>query len=145
MKKKVLPVIACAMGILVLWMVASGFAVQTSAYITDDFSVSEDGSEMRFSVGVGSSMGYIRGYKDEGGGVKPHYLKFYSAGGGFNSSIGAKNEFVLQLSPDDTEIYVYHGDGGYELALEKTTETGEWHRKKSSEKSEKSSAHRQIR
>ena len=128
MKKKVLPVIACAMGILVLWMVASGFAVQTSAYITDDFSVSEDGSEMRFSVGV-----------------KPHYLKFYSAWGGFNSSIGAKNEFVLQLSPDDTEIYVYHGDGGYELALEKTTETGEWHRKKSSEKSEKSSAHRQIR
>ena len=75
------------MGILVLWMVASGFAVQTSAYITDDFSVSEDGSEMRFSVGVGSSMGYIRGYKDEGGGVKPHYLKFYSAWGGFNSSI----------------------------------------------------------
>ena len=125
MKKKVLPVIACAMGILVLWMVASGFAVQTSAYITDDFSVYEDGSEMRFSVGV-----------------KPHYLKFYSARGGFNSSIGAKNEFVLQLSPDDTEIYVYHGDGGYELALEKIIETGEWHRKKSYEKS---SAHRQIR
>ena len=125
MKKKVLPVIACAMGILVLWMVASGFAVQTSAYITDDFSVSEDGSEMRFSVGV-----------------KPHYLKFYSAWGGFNSSIGAKNEFVLQLSPDDTEIYVYHGDGGYEMALEKIIETGEWHRKKSYEKS---SAHRQIR
>ena len=67
---------------------------------------------------------------------------FYSAWGGFNSSLGAKNEFTLKLDAEDSEIYVYHGDGGYELALEKIIETGEWHRKKSYEKS---SAHRQIR
>ena len=60
---------------------------------------------------------------------KPHYLRFYSAWGGFNSSIGAKQEFVLELAPEDTEIYVYHGDGGYELALKKDVISGEWDRK----------------
>ena len=113
---------------IILLFIASGFAIQTSAYITDDFVVSEDGSEITFKVGVGSSMGYVRGYKDEGGGVKPHYLKFYSAWGGFNSSVGAKNEYVLKLEPEDTEIYVYHGDGGYELSLKKDVTSGEWYR-----------------
>lgn len=130
MIKKAIIVISVILGFLILWMIISGFSVETSAYITDDFSISEDGSEIKFTVGVGSSMGYIRGYKDEGGGVKPHYLKFYSAWGGFNSSICAKSEFVLQLSPEDTEIYVYHGEKGYDLALEKNEETGEWHRVK---------------
>lgn len=130
MKKRAIIVISVILGLLILWMIISGFSVQTSVYITDDFSISEDGSQIQFTVGVGSSMGYIRGYKDEGGGVEPHYLKFYSAWGGFNSAIGAKSEFVLQLSPDDTEIYVYHGDRGYDLALEKNEETGEWHRVK---------------
>ena len=69
---------------------------------------------------------YVRGFKDEGGGVKPHYLKFYSAWGGLNSSIGAKSEYVLKLDPNDTEIYVYHGDSGYSLALKKDIESGEW-------------------
>ena len=113
---------------IILLFIASGFAIQTSAYITDDFVVSEDGSEITFKVGVGSSMGYVRGYKDEGGGVKPHYLKFYSAWGGFNSSIGAKQEFVLELAPEDTEIYVYHGDGGYELTLKRDVTSGGWAR-----------------
>ncbi|MGM9615492.1 MAG: hypothetical protein ACI3W7_08190 [Oscillospiraceae bacterium] len=128
MKKNVIFTILATVCIAFLWMTASGFAVQTSAYITDDFVVSEDGREMTFQVSVGSSMGYVRGYKDEGGGVKPHYLKFYSAWGGFNSSIGAKSEYVLQLEPEDTEIYVYHGDSGYELALKKDASSGEWHR-----------------
>ncbi len=128
MKKKVSIIVLAVLSIIIFYLMASGFSIQTSAYITDDFVVSEDGSEITFKVGVGSSMGYVRGYKDEGGGVKPHYLKFYSAWGGFNSSIGAKNEFVLTLEPEDTEIYVYHGDGGYHLALQKDVTSGEWYR-----------------
>ncbi len=128
MKKKVCMIVLAVLSIIIFYLIASGFSIQTSAYITDDFVVSEDGSEIAFKVGVGSSMGYVRGYKDEGGGVKPHYLKFYSAWGGFNSSIGAKNEFVLTLEPEDTEIYVYHGDGGYRLALQKDVTSGEWYR-----------------
>lgn len=128
MKRKAGVIILVVLCILVFMIIASGFSVQTSAYITDDFVVSEDGSEITFKVGVASSMGYVRGYKDEGGGVKPHYLKFYSAWGGFNSSVGAKNEYVLKLEPEDTEIYVYHGDGGYELSLKKDVTSGEWYR-----------------
>ena len=128
MKRKLGIIILVVLCIIIFQIIASGFSIQTSAYITDDFVVSEDGSEITFKVGVGSSMGYVRGYKDEGGGVKPHYLKFYSAWGGFNSSIGAKQEFVLELAPEDTEIYVYHGDGGYELALKRDVTSGEWNR-----------------
>lgn len=128
MKNKMGAIMLIVLCFIVVFVIASGFSIQTSAYITDDFVVSEDGSELTFKVGVGSSMGYVRAYKDEGGGVKPHYLKFYSAWGGFNSSIGAKNEFVLPLEPEDTEIYVYHGDGGYDLVLQKDVTSGEWER-----------------
>lgn len=128
MKRKVGIIVLVVLCIIVFYLIVSGFSIQTSAYITDEFAVAADGSEITFKVGVGSSMGCVRGYKDEGGGVKPHYLKFYSAWGGFNSSIGAKNEYVLKLEPEDTEIFVYHGDGGYVLTLQKDVTSGEWYR-----------------
>ena len=126
MRKKICLVMLSMLGLIFAWMIISGYSYQTSAYITDQFVVSEDGKELKFTIAVGSPMGYVRGFKDEGGGVKPHYLKFYSAWGGLNSSIGAKSEYVLKLDPNDTEIYVYHGDSGYSLALKKNIESGEW-------------------
>ena len=126
MRKKICLVMLSMLGLIFAWMIISGYSYQTSAYITDRFVVSEDGKELKFTIAVGSPMGYVRGFKDEGGGVKPHYLKFYSAWGGLNSSIGAKSEYVLKLDPNDTEIYVYHGDSGYSLALKKDIESGEW-------------------
>lgn len=129
MKKRIGITIIVILILVCIWFICSGYFYQSSAYISD-FYVSENGEEMTFSVEVGSSIGYIRGYKDDGGGAKPHYLKFYSAWGGFNSSIGAKSEYTLKLGPDDTEIFVYHGDGGYTLTLQKNVETGQWHRVK---------------
>lgn len=126
MRKKICLFMLSMLGLIFAWMIISGYSYQTSAYITDQFVVSEDGKELKFTIAVGSPMGYVRGFKDEGGGVKPHYLKFYSAWGGLNSSIGAKSEYVLKLDPNDTEIYVYHGDSGYSLALKKDIESGEW-------------------
>ena len=126
MRKKICLVMLSMLGLIFAWMIISGYSYQTSAYITDQFVVSEDGKELKFTIAVGSPMGSVRGFKDEGGGVKPHYLKFYSAWGGLNSSIGAKSEYVLKLDPNDTEIYVYHGDSGYSLALKKDIESGEW-------------------
>lgn len=38
-----------------------------------------------------------------------------------------KNTFILELSPDDTEIY-FKRPGGYELVLVKDEETGQWSR-----------------
>ena len=126
MRKKICLVMLSMLGLIFAWMIISGYSYQTSAYITDQFVVSEDGKELKFTIAVGSPMGYVRGFKDEGGSVKPHYLKFYSAWGGLNSSIGAKSEYVLKLDPNDTEIYVYHGDSWYSLALKKDIESGEW-------------------
>uniref|UniRef100_UPI004057B630 hypothetical protein n=1 Tax=Agathobacter sp. TaxID=2021311 RepID=UPI004057B630 len=107
------------------YLISTGFRERTDVCLID-FSVSEDGNKITFSAGVSSSMGYIRGYKDEGGGVKPHYLKFYSTFGGLNSSWGAKSEFVLEVDEDDTEIYFCRPDGGYEIVLVKADGTGEW-------------------
>jgi hypothetical protein len=46
--------------------------------------------------------------------------------GGVNSSFGAVNTVVLELAPDDTEIYFKRTDGGYELVSQKDKESGNW-------------------
>ena len=127
--KKLIIFISVILLAAILWLMATGFSVRADVYIAD-FDVSEDGRELSFRVGVTSSMGYIRTFRDEGGGEKPHCLKFYSAWGGLNSSLGAKNEFTLPLSNEDTEIFVYHGENGYDLVLQKDGVTGEWCRAK---------------
>ncbi len=90
-----------------------------------DFHVSNE-NILTFSTTVTTSMGYIRGYKDDGGGVKPHYLDFYSTFGGLNSKFGAKNTFTLELGENDTQIYFRAPNGGYTLVLQKNPETGIW-------------------
>lgn len=90
-----------------------------------DFHVSDE-NILTFSTTTMTAMGYTRGYKDNGGGIKPHYLDFYSTFGGLNSKFGAKNTFVLQLEKDDTEIYFRSMDGGYDLVLKKDPISGEW-------------------
>lgn len=125
-KKKIVIVTIIVIGVLVLsFFIGAGFNRRTDVVLTEYF-VSEDGKKLTFNVGVMSSMGYIRGFKNEGGGVKPHYLTFYSTFGGFNSSFGAKSEFELDLDENDAEIYFCRADGGYELVLQKNVDTGEW-------------------
>lgn len=117
-------------GILVLaalFMLATGLQKRSDVALMD-FVVADDGATMTLKVCVTSSSGYVRTVKEEGGGVKPYYLTFYSTFGGFNSSLGAADTFVLTLSPDDTEIYFNRSGGGYELVLEKNEITGEWER-----------------
>ena len=107
------------------YFVGTGFVKRTDMAL-GKYTVSEDGKNLNFQVGVVSSVGYTRGFKDCGGGEKPHYLIFYSTFGGLNSSFGATNEFELELGKDDKEIYFCRPDGGYELVLEKNADTGEW-------------------
>ena len=127
MKKIITLILLVAVALTTVYLIGTGF-MQRYDVALGEFFVSEDGTELTFNAGVMSSMGYIRGYKDAGGGVKPHYLKFYSAFGGLNSSWGAKSEFALPLGKDDTEIYFARPDGGYELVLQKNEETGLWER-----------------
>ena len=125
MKKKIVAAIVIIFVLIAAFLVSTGFHKRTDVVLAN-YSVSEDGTEITLNVGVPTSMGYIRGYKNNGGGVKPHYLTFYSPCGGWNSSIGAKNTFILELTKEDTEIYFNRAVKGYELVLVKDEETGEW-------------------
>lgn len=129
MKKKNIVLIAIIIlcVLIMSFLIGTGFIERTDVALTE-YSVSEDGKTLTFHAYVMSSMGYIRGYKNNGGGVKPHYLTFYSTFGGLNSSFGSTNEFILTLDENDTEIYFGRTDGGYELVLYKDIETGEWKR-----------------
>lgn len=124
-KRRVLIIISILVVVFLSFMIGTGFMKRTDVAL-GGYSVSEDGKTLTFQAGVTSSMGYTRGFKDHGGGVKPHYLTFYSTFGGLNSSFGAKSEFILDLDENDTEIYFGRADGGYELVLQKDTESGEW-------------------
>lgn len=127
MKKKSIVIISIAVIVVLVlsFLLGSGFNKRTDVVLSD-YSVSKDDTKLTFNAGVMSSMGYIRGFEHNGGKEKPHYLTFYSTFGGLNSSFGAKSEFELDLSENDTEIYFNRADGGYELVLQKNTETGEW-------------------
>ena len=125
MKKKIFLTIAVIVVLMLLMFICAGFRKRTDVVLFD-YSVSEDGSAISLEIQVSSSRGYIRGFKDKGGGVKPHYLTFYSTFGGLNSSFGSINEIELELSRDNTEIYFNRPGGGYELVLMKDIATDEW-------------------
>lgn len=127
MKKKVILTVAIIVVLIASFLIGTGF-MKRSDVILFDYTVAEDGSAISLGIQVSSSMGYVRGFKDNGGGVKPHYLTFYSTFGGLNSSFGSVNSFVLELGKDDTEIYFNRPNGGYELVLAKNADTGEWER-----------------
>ena len=129
MKKKAFIIIGIAVAVifalLVVFFVGTGLTKNPKVEIIN-YSVKEDGSELNFTIGIPESIGYTRGYKNKGGGVKSHYLDFYNTFGVINSNWGAKFEFTLELDEDDTEVYFNRTGGGYELVLQKNEETGEW-------------------
>ena len=118
MKKKVLIIISLIIALVLILFIGTGFTKNPNVVIRE-YSVNEDSSELNFTVGMPYSIGYTRGYKNKGGGVKSHYLNFYNTFGVINSSWGAKFDYALELDEDDTEIYFNRTDGGYELVLQK--------------------------
>lgn len=110
MKKRIIAVIVILAVLVALFFIGTGFQKRMDVVLVD-YSVSEDGTEITLDVGIPTSTGYIRGFKDNGGGVKPHYLTFFSTFGGINSPIGAEHSFQLELTSDDTEIY-FNQTGG---------------------------------
>ena len=125
MKKKIIIIVSVIVAISILLFIGTGLTKNPNVVIRE-YSVNEDGSKLNFTVGMPFSIGYTRGYKNKGGGVKSHYLDFYNTFGVINSAWGAKFDFVLELDEDDTEVYFNRTDGGYELVLQKNQETGEW-------------------
>ena len=125
--KKIVTITVILITILLLsYFIGSGFTENTNVVI-HNYSISEDGKTLTFETMTLSSIGYTRGFKDSGGGVKPHYLTFYNTFGGINSPLGSKDKYVLELGKDDSEIYFNRPGGGYELMLIKD-ESGKWQR-----------------
>lgn len=126
--KKLSRIILIALAVIVVLstahLVAPGFAKMGNVYITD-FRVSEDGSEMTITVGVSTSIGYVRKvsvHQQHGGKL---YLDCYSAFGGINGSWGAKNEYTIQLDDDTEMIALYRSPNCYDPVLKKG-EDGVW-------------------
>lgn len=108
----------------VFYVIAPGFTKMGNVYIVD-YSVSEDGTEMTITVGVATSIGYVRKVSEhpqQGGKL---YLDCYSAFGGINGSWGAKNEFTIQIDDDTEMIALYRSANCYDPVLIKD-ESGEW-------------------
>lgn len=125
MKKKLLAAAAILCVLALSYFTGTGFQKRTDVILLD-YSVAEDGASVQLEIQLASSMGYVRGFRDEGGGVKPHYLTFYQTFGGFNCALGAEDSFLLALEPEDTEIYFNRPNGGQELVLQKDGKTGHW-------------------
>jgi len=123
MRKKV-TFAACIIFLAVAFIIAPGFMKQGNVYISE-YSISEDGSKMDITVGVASSMGYVRKvaeHQQHGGKL---YLDCYSAFGGINGSLGAKKNHTIELDEDTKSIGLYRSKNAYEIVLEKDA-SGEW-------------------
>lgn len=91
------------------------------------YSVAENGQKITLKIAVTSSVGYIRNisvHRQEGGRLE---LDCYSAFGGLNGSIGAKDTFTFQLKEDTSSIALYRNADFYENVLIKD-EGGVWRR-----------------
>lgn len=125
-KKITVITLAIVVALAAFYVIAPGFTKQGNAYIAD-YSVSEDGTEMTITVGVFSSIGYVRKvseYQQHGGKL---YLDCYSAFGGINGSWGAKSEYNIRIDKDTEMIAIYRSSDCYDPVLEKD-ENGEWQR-----------------
>lgn len=124
MKKRITVISVFIILVAVTWIIGSGFTKRADVYLVD-YSVSEDRGEITLQVGVASSMGYVRDFLNDTNKTDTMEIQFYSAFGGLNGSIGAKNEFVILPNPECREIYFYHNNG-FDLVLQKNQDTGEW-------------------
>ena len=125
-KKAAVIVLAIIVALAALYVIAPGFTKQGNAYIVD-YSVSEDGTEMTITVGVSTSIGYIRKvseHQQHGGKL---YLDCYSAFGGINGSWGATSKYTIQIDEDTEMIALYRSADCYDPVLEKDA-NGEWQR-----------------
>lgn len=126
MKKKLSIIVVILLLLYGGYYFGVGFLPATNVVVTD-FEVSEQQDSMTIQTSIATSAGYTRSVKNVSDDPEKMMLKFYSAFGGVNGSIGAKSEFNLPLAPECKEIYVLLYDD-YRLTLAKNPTTGEWER-----------------
>lgn len=124
--RRFLAAAAAVLALACLWMLLSGLAPRADVFL-HDYSVLPGGDVMTIRVGVAGSMGYIRSCTDRSDDPSRMELRFYSAYGGLNSKLGARNVFLLPLREDCTQI-CFEGGDGLRVILQKNSSTGVWER-----------------
>ncbi len=124
LKKRIIFLVVVIILVALVWTIGSGFMMRTDVYL-ERFTVSEDGSQITLEVAVTSSAGYVRAVANRSDNPERQDLYFYSAFGGLNGSIAARDKFVVPISNDCKEIYFYQ-IGGFELVLKKDLVTNQW-------------------
>lgn len=132
-KKKTVLLIGLITVVFFICFIGSGF--MKNAFVTvEKYTVNADGTEITIHTSVASSMGYVRKvsiHEQQGGKM---YLDFYSAFGGMNGRIGAKNVYILPLKVETESIGIYRNSDCYEQVLVKDAD-GIWKRTGQSETS----------
>ena len=110
-------------------VIGSGFDTRGDV-VLGGFSEAADGGAITVEVDVASPMGYVRSADEvqTGDGL---YVKFYSAFGGYNGSLGARDSFELTIPEDCREIYFYRdgqAGGEYDLVLRRDNASSDWER-----------------
>ena len=123
--KKFLWVLCAVLLVLALLFVYSGFGRRTDVYV-GAFEVSEGGKALTMHTGIWSSMGYTRAVRTKQVGDTLQ-CTFYTAFGGLNSKIGARNVFDLPVEGCNS-IAFFRGDGRWDIVLQKDPATGAWER-----------------
>ena len=110
-------------------VIGSGFDTRVDV-VLGGYREHADGGAVTVEVDVTSPMGYVRSVSEQqrDGCL---YVRFYSAFGGYNGSIGAKDSFELKTPEDCREIYFFcDGDNedGYDLVLRRADASSAWER-----------------
>ncbi len=127
MKYSVLLTVLIAIALAIV--IGSGFDTRGDV-VLDSFRETADGDTVTVNVAVTSAMGYVRSV-DETQTDDGLYVKFYSAFGGYNGSLGARDSFELTIPEDCREIYFYRdgqAGGEYDLVLRRDNASSDWER-----------------
>lgn len=125
MEKKKIFITGCII-LIVIAIIAIFLAtgmVKKEVYLKD-FKISDDGKIMTIYVDTLDSIGYIRKMKSSSGSINGYYT-FYKTYG-FNSKMGSKDSYEIELTNDMDEIYFYTKNNGYKLILTKNKVNNEW-------------------
>lgn len=121
---KILLVIGCiVLYFYITYFVGTGLSTNTYVYLAD-YTVSEDGTKIELHTAVSNSIGYLRSMQPIPSG-NVQYVDFYNTFGGINSTLGAKDKFVIEIDENCKGIYFAREDG-YELVLYFDEETKQW-------------------
>lgn len=110
-----------------IYFVGCGFSTDSDLSFSE-YEYSQEKNELILKkINISSSIGYVRGYRSSQTGEKL-FLTFYKCFWGINSSLGAKDSFTVEISPETEEIYLWEGENAH-LFLKKNVENGERIRK----------------